>query len=172
MKIDDRKIPAVFFSFIVILFLLIAFYFNFLPAEIIFDDNKINDYSKGRINNINYKYSDNGDLKNKSHENTNTMYISGESEINKNVLNETLIELNFDVIYNVILPVNVDENLTLTIWNNSNSVKNIKCPVKFLINDIQETRFITIKSQKIIVIKSNGTNWILIKELNFNEIED
>ena len=44
MKFDDRKFPAIIICFVIIVFLLIAFYFNFIPATVIIYDNDDIDY--------------------------------------------------------------------------------------------------------------------------------
>lgn len=156
MYYDDRKFPAVIFSFVVIIFLFLAFYFNFLNNEIIIVDenftNKCYEGNIGRINNIDYQYFNNK---------LELISIVGECEITKKFDNSTLIELYNDNIYTIIVPSNCDENLELTIMNNSNSHKNIKCDLKFIIDDKEETRLITLKPQKNINLKSNGITWNL-----------
>lgn len=168
MRIDERKLPALFIMIVIIISLMIAFLNNFIPGEIIYikDENKT---SCDRITNSYYEDVDKNSEspilipynKNDIHD---IIYIVGNIELGDNLNDGNLIQLNNDLIYTVTLKNKVKKDLSLNIWNNTNTIKNIK--INF---NNKKDKFITLKQQKVINLQSNGNSWNLI---NISDIKD
>lgn len=187
---DSRVFPALIFCLIAVLFLLFAFYHNFIPTDIIYIDNNINLNDKkddGKITNIYYDRIDiennskilepykkgayNGKCNNKESDNLNSEYkflCVNENIILGNHLNNSYIRLIDDKIFTVkILPDNQFNN-SFTLWNDSEKTKNIKYYEYISDKNRYIDKFITIKSNEVISFKFNDHKVIEIIRDNIN----
>uniref|UniRef100_A0A6C0BCA2 Uncharacterized protein n=1 Tax=viral metagenome TaxID=1070528 RepID=A0A6C0BCA2_9ZZZZ len=101
-----------------------------------------------------------------------TIYITGSTNIPENVNNLTLVELEGDFIYTVCLPSPSRKGLIINIWNNSSEVKNIKSSVSFKIDGLSRSQMITLTSNNILCLQSNGKYWIQLEKNNYNDNEE
>lgn len=235
LNIDSKLAPFIFVIVIVICFLIIAFYWNFVSVEtnIINTDNSkeeriLDEYNElvltpgiRRVNRSSkfrkgsktpsptiipdqsqtYKnlHIDNllsvdggfvcndSVLTNLSVE--NQLLINGKS-INPNVYspgnfiitetsfiediipNGSLIQLDAqidnDIVFTVNLPICDRKGLTLNIWNNTRTAKNIKC-IKYIISGSNKTKFITLHPNRVLILQYTGEYWLQLQNININD---
>lgn len=176
MEIDERKLPSIFIATFIIIILLIAFYYNFIPSTVIIRDEE---KSVDRVTNLYYE-EDNIQSENLllspckflqsenkyDINNIDIVYIYGNVEISNNFNNGVLFQLKDDSIYTVTIPSVKEKDLFLNIWNNTNTIKNIKFSNSIMIDNNKKYKLITLKKQEVIKIKSNNTSWKLVSFFN------
>jgi hypothetical protein len=186
MSYDIRLVPAVFFAFIVIVFLLICIYHNFIEREYVHENTIIKNRQSendGRLVNV-YKRGfdsdgndileqyDNavfGKIKTPIHDEVDYIYINGQTLLSDNLNNKVSIQLAGENIYTITLPKLNHCGMILNIWNSSNMTKNLKSSNlnKIFILNNNECQFVTLNPGSIITIENNGKDWIGIKVKNF-----
>lgn len=171
---ENYKVNILLFIFVlvvILIFLLTAFFVNFTPGEPMIKQSKSehirekNIYyeSIDKINMtpslepINYKLLSNrkGEINNIFSE---VIFIKGNIELGHQLENNCLIELNEDKIYNIILNKDVNDSITIFIWNNSKVIKGVKFHYK--ING-KETKMITLQSNIFVSLDYKDNSWNL-----------
>lgn len=135
---EEGLLPAIFLFIIVIIFLLIALYFSFYPGngipvektehirdKFIYHENIDSINMTPSIQPINYKILSNkkGEINNVFSE---IFFVVGDIELNEQLIDKCLIEFNYHEIHNIRINYKSDDNITIYIWNNSNTIKGIK----------------------------------------------
>ena len=194
MPFDDRKLPAIMISIFTIVLLIIAFYTNFIPSkeEIIkYDEIFLKRDSNILNNSLETKIYKNNTLKsgtpckiktkslllspniNEDHiendlNSPNLITIIGKVELSDNLNSNILIKIIEDSIYTIIIPSIEKKGFILNLWNNSNSVKNIKTLSSFISSNmstiLEKGKLITMKPNKILILQSTGKSWLIIKD--------
>lgn len=156
-------LPAIFFIIIALLFLTISFYYNFIPREKLLKTIHTQETVKSPyITNLSPYII--------GQEDKEIIYISNSSRIPNDLNDEKIIQLESELIYTVTLPIIKEDNLKITICNNSNSTKNIKSELDILSN-YNNQKIITMKPYESFVLNFNGEKWdIISRELDDQQI--
>lgn len=151
----QKLIPSITIVFLVIIFLFICLYYNFIEKETIHYGTILRDqYSlEGRrISNI-YKTFENDDQ--------NIIYIKGKSTISNNLNDKTKIEIQGDDIYTITITKSNNQS-ELNLWNNSKTVKNLYFDNSFKNDDNKFKYFYTLNVNECITIENNSTYWEIV----------
>lgn len=180
--IDVELAPFIFVLIVTIIFLFIALFFNFICRENISEDEflrrQITNPVEGHVKNILVETinKENGKIKfidiKQAMNDCGVIYIKGSDDISENIKNGSLIQLEGEEIYTVNFPSAFREGQTINIWNASTVAKNLKSETKFIIDGVQKSQVITLKTGKIISFQSNGKYWIALSPTDFSENKD
>ena len=177
MKVDDRVIPFVLVSTIVIIILLIAFTVNFLPFSIENDPDIVykSDTPKitRNVNNIFYE-DDNMNLVGLHDETkgmnikSNTFVIIGACEIPQ-LENDTSIFLTTDDIFTITISQIFDKNISILFYNISNNVKNIKSSSLITTTNTEKSKILTLFPKHLYKLTNDNNVWKLESTMNIDK---
>lgn len=186
-------LTLIIFVVILMCFLIIALYFNFgAIREFSWYDYKKKDdsiHTKGNITSDSGMSSEYGLFENLSV--SHNFLINGKNlipseytpevivcfsstNISRDITNDSLIQLETNSTFTICLPFlkeNERSGLIVSIWNNSDSVKNIKSLTNILC-DNKKSKIITILPANIMTFQYTGSVWLTVSNMNFNNTVD
>lgn len=183
-------LTLIIFVVILICFLIIALYFNFgAIREFSWHNYKTKDdsiHTKGNITSDSGMSSEYGLFENLSV--SHNLLVDGKNmipseytpevivcfastNISRDITNDSLIQLETNSTFTVCLPFlkeNERTGLILSVWNNSDSIKNIKSLTNIL-SDNKKSKILTIAPSNIITFQYTGSVWLIISTMNYNK---
>lgn len=160
----SELMPAIFMWFIILIFILIAVCYNFIPME---ENRNIDNFiviPKKYITNIDgIKFDSIGKIHLLEQINTceYTLIVTKDYIEPDLIEPNNLIYLTTDSVYSLILPEKSGENIKVTIINNSNTIKNIRCINLVKMGD-KDAKMITMGTKEILQFEFIKSNWQLI----------
>lgn len=195
--IDEELMPMAFVFVVMIIFLCIALYSNFICQEYVNEADIIErltiredygrldhihieevDYDSGSINLVKFKKNKdkikqiNNELELLNGLNIkkqNTIYIDGPIDLLNEITNDSLIRLDGNDIYTIDIFEPFEPGKKLNIWNNSSTVKNLKSLTKFIIDGVEKTFMFTLKPGKFVSFQNIDKLWVALTPTNFSD---
>lgn len=82
--------------------------------------------------------------------------------------NGSLLQLETDTVFTINLPICDRKGLTINIWNNTRTAKNIKC-IKNIVSGSKKSKFVTLHPNRVLILQYTGDCWVQLQNINMSE---